>query len=164
MRCPHCLTSFHDDLHEETIGEDVTSFWSFHKRICPSCRKFILSLRQRSGRFGHDNSLFRDDREFLCYPKGVSRSPLGPEVPSQFADDYREACLTLPDSSKASAALGRRCLQHVLREKAGVKHGNLANEIQQVIDSGKLPSNTRLSIKWCYQSGFHTTGIVPPDE
>lgn len=41
----------------------------------------------------------------------------------------------------ASAALSRRCLQHLLREKAGVKKGDLTNEIQQVIDSGKLPSH-----------------------
>ena len=46
----------------------------------------------------------------------------------------------LPDSPKASAALSRRCLQHLLREHAKVKHGNLADEIQQVIDGG-LPSH-----------------------
>jgi hypothetical protein len=49
--------------------------------------------------------------------------------------------LVLPDSEKASAALSRRCLQHLLREKAGIKPGNLANEIQQVLDSKQLPSH-----------------------
>jgi hypothetical protein len=58
-----------------------------------------------------------------------------------FADDYREACLVLSDSPKASAALSRRCLQNLLREVARVKPSNLADEIQQVIDSGKLPSS-----------------------
>ena len=47
----------------------------------------------------------------------------------------------LQDSAKASAALSRRCLQHVLREKARVKKSNLADEIQQVLDSRKLPSH-----------------------
>jgi uncharacterized protein DUF4145 len=79
-------------------------------------------------------------REFLCYPKGISRVPLGPEIPDEFAGDYREACLTLPDSPEASAALSRRCLQHLLREEAKVKPGKLVNEIQQFLDSGKLPS------------------------
>jgi Domain of unknown function (DUF4145) len=55
--------------------------------------------------------------------------------------DYSEACLVLPDSEKASAALSRRCLQHVLREKAGIKRGDLASEIQQVLDSRQLPSH-----------------------
>jgi hypothetical protein len=62
------------------------------------------------------------------------------EVTAPLADDYREACLVLADSPKASAALSRRCLQNLLREVAKVKPGNLADEIQQVIDSGKLPS------------------------
>ena len=80
-------------------------------------------------------------RERLCYPKGISRTPLGPEIPEHLANDYAEACLTLPDSPKASAALSRRCLQTILREKAGVKRSDLVNEIQQVLDSGKLPSH-----------------------
>ena len=45
----------------------------------------------------------------------------------------------LADSPKASAALSHRCLQHILREKAGVKHNNLYQEIQEIIDSGALP-------------------------
>ena len=45
------------------------------------------------------------------------------------------------DSAKASAALSRRCLQNLLRDHVGVKHSNLDSEIQQVLDSGKLPSH-----------------------
>lgn len=63
-----------------------------------------------------------------------------------FSKDYNEACLILTLSPKASAALSRRCLQNILREKAGVKKGDLANEIQQVIDSNKLPSHLSESI------------------
>jgi Domain of unknown function (DUF4145) len=40
----------------------------------------------------------------------------------------------------ASAALSRRCLQHLLREQANIKPADLANEIQQVLDSKTLPS------------------------
>ena len=58
-----------------------------------------------------------------------------------FTADYREACLVLTDSAKASAALSRRCLQNLLREHVHVKPSNLDNEIQQVLDSGKLPSD-----------------------
>jgi len=78
--------------------------------------------------------------ETLFFPKQISRSPLPTDVPEEFAADYKEACLTLRDSPKASAALSRRCLQHILREKANISHGNLANEIQQAIDSKQLPS------------------------
>jgi hypothetical protein len=47
----------------------------------------------------------------------------------------------LPFSAKSSAALSRRCLQNLLREKAGVKHQDLAKEIQEVLDSRVLPSH-----------------------
>jgi hypothetical protein len=47
--------------------------------------------------------------------------------------------LVLADSPKASAALSRRCLQHLLRDQAGVEHGNLAKEIEEAMSS--LPSH-----------------------
>jgi hypothetical protein len=47
----------------------------------------------------------------------------------------------LADSEKASAALSRRCLQHLLREKLKVKRGDLATEIQQVLDARSLPTH-----------------------
>ncbi len=45
----------------------------------------------------------------------------------------------LSDSPKASAALSRRCLQHLLREKGEFRKRNLDEEIQAAIDSKTLP-------------------------
>jgi len=90
-------------------------------------------FKQSTGAYGSRG------RQTLVYPKGISRSSIPAEIPTGFATDYREACLVLPDSEKASAALSRRCLQYLLREKAGIKKGDLANEIQQVLDSKQLP-------------------------
>lgn len=70
----------------------------------------------------------------------VARSPLSPHVPKKFAADYSEACLVLPDSEKASAALSRRCLQHLLREYVGIDKKDLSVQIQEVLDSKQLPS------------------------
>lgn len=80
------------------------------------------------------------DRSWLVWPKGVSRAPVPAEVPPAIVEDYKEACLVLSDSAKASAALSRRCLQNLLRQAAGVKPGDLSGEIQQVLDSNKLPT------------------------
>jgi hypothetical protein len=77
----------------------------------------------------------------IVHPKTTTRKPLSHEVPSDFSDDYKEACLVLADSEKASAALSRRCLQHLLRSKAGVKPSDLASEIQEALDSKQLPSH-----------------------
>lgn len=75
----------------------------------------------------------------LVCPKGISRAPLPEEIPSKYAEDYKEACLVLSDSAKASAALSRRCLQRLIEEKESPKSSKLANQIQEVIDSGHLP-------------------------
>jgi hypothetical protein len=75
----------------------------------------------------------------LFRPRAPARAALSPDVPEAFAADYREACLVLTDSSKASAALSRRCLQKLLREKGGVKPGNLSDEIDEAMQG--LPAH-----------------------
>ena len=49
--------------------------------------------------------------------------------------------MILGDSPKASAALTRRCMQHILRNEEKVKPGNLSYEIQEAIANGNLPSH-----------------------
>lgn len=94
---------------------------------CPECDRWILRL--------HDEAVGRTE---LFRPRAVARAPLSPSVPGEFAADYREACAVLADSPKASAALSRRCLQRLLRDKGGVKPGDLFNEIDQAMKT--LPS------------------------
>jgi hypothetical protein len=142
MKCPHCLTAFHDESNSIPLGEDIDSDWSIIVRACPTCRKSIISLYQRYDRYiAQGAKQYRRKREFLCYPKATSRAPISKDVPDKYAKDYHEGCLTLSDSPKASAALSRRCLQLLLREEAKVKPGNLADEIQQVLDEGKLSTH-----------------------
>jgi hypothetical protein len=68
-------------------------------------------------------------------------------------EDYREACEVLPSSAKAAAALGRRTLQHILREQAHVKHSNLDKEIQETLDKSLLPTHLAQSIDAVRQIG-----------
>jgi hypothetical protein len=82
----------------------------------------------------------------MIRPKGTNRPPCPPEVPPILAKDYIEACTVFFDSAKAAAALGRRCLQNLLRDTVKVEPGDLSGEIQQVLDSGKLPSALHDSI------------------
>ncbi|OHE71939.1 MAG: hypothetical protein A2007_05620 [Verrucomicrobia bacterium GWC2_42_7] len=77
----------------------------------------------------------------MVYPKAISRGGCPKEVPQEFANDYFEACSVLSDSPKASAALSRRCLQLLLRDVAKVKHSTLEKEIQEILDSQKVPSH-----------------------
>lgn len=108
----------------------------------------------------------------LFRPKGTLRAKPAAEVPKELAEDYREACLVLTDSPKASAALSRRCLQHLLREAAGVKPSELSKEIQGLLDSGKLPTHIAESIDAVRNIGnfaahpakSNTTGEIVPVE
>ncbi len=110
---------------------------------CPECNRLIMRLLNGTPVLDEHKRLSHithADEIRLVHPKGVSRSPCPKELPKQITEDYAEACLVLADSPKASAALSRRCLQNVLREAAKVKPGDLHDEIQAVLDSGKLPS------------------------
>ena len=83
----------------------------------------------------------------MVYPKASGRPPVPTEVPPEFAEDYTEACLVISDSPKASAALSRRCLQHILRKKAGVKNPNdLAKAIDEVVNDPSMPSDICTSL------------------
>lgn len=146
MVCPHCVTSFFEaafsSVHDLTSGDGVA--WGIAYVMCPQCQGIVIDLIQ--GRWVENGGFMSDDR-WRIWPKGSARSPVRAEVATaapHIAQDYTEACLVLADSPKASAALSRRCLQNVLREAAGVKPGNLSDEIDQVL--GSLPTHLAESI------------------
>jgi hypothetical protein len=145
MKCPHCLENFHEEQQQQqvSLGSDIDGGWSVLTAECPACKRLTIHLLH--GTAENRGGLTITDK-WLVRPKGALRPPPSPEVPKNLSDDYVEACLVLPDSPKASAALSRRCLQHLLRDTVRVKHGNLCNEIQEVLDSGKLPSQLAESI------------------
>lgn len=76
-----------------------------------------------------------------CISKKDFQSTVAPEIDDpHVVNDYTKAGLVLEDSPEASAALSRRCLQHILREKTGTKKKDLADQIQEVLDSNALPT------------------------
>lgn len=147
MKCPHCLENFHEGQTWWSVflGNDDDGAWLITRRHCPTCRRFVFELEKgaisATVRQGTEQARLGDVvQRVRAWPSGVSRAPIPSEVPARIAEDYREACLVLAESPKASAALGRRCLQNLLREAAGVKRGDLSDEIQQIIDAKTLPS------------------------
>ena len=153
MKCPHCLVEVNPNFKEIPLGNDKEGDWSVFIMNCPNenCGKLIVDLalgKEKIDEYGRTKGGYLQKITSIqtVRPFASSRPPVPPEVDSIFATDYIESCLILTLSPKASAALSRRCLQNVLREKAGVKKGDLANEIQQVIDSKSLPSHLSESI------------------
>lgn len=150
MKCPHCRVAFHEQAMYDRLGHDADGRWVLKTATCPACEKLIISLLGGRNLTVNPSQPDRVSGEVktisLVRPKAALRPACPPEVPSDLAEDYNEACLVLPDSPKASAALSRRCLQHLLRDHAGVNPSNLATEIQQVLDSGSLPSHLENAI------------------
>ncbi|MGP1666741.1 MAG: DUF4145 domain-containing protein [Rhodanobacter sp.] len=143
MKCPHCQVVFHDRSAVHQFATDVDAFWYVENRTCPACSRFVMELISKSkariggGGIVAGNELSRE----LIRPRTASRPRPPIQVPDEFVVDYVEASRIIGDSPRASAALSRRCLQHILREKAGVKRGDLASEIDHVLASSILPSH-----------------------
>ena len=187
MECPHCKIGFHDD--KKTIygvAKDGLKSYYVISRICPVCKEIIIELRMEREELAADKLVtlggmvagailaLNDPREWtrLIWPKGIARKPAPPEVPNEFAADYREACLVFADSPNASAALSRRCLQHILRNKLSVKPGQLKDEIKAVIDNSDTPSYISESLHHLREFGNFgahpdldkNTGVIVPVE
>ena len=140
MKCPHCLENFHEDINEAFIAQDADFNWNYCHTICPACRKIVVHLLRRKKVGNGVIGLTQ------VYPKNSARVALSDDVPIAYASDYKEAASVFSDSPKASAALSRRCLQNLLREKARVKKSNLNDEIEEVLESKQLPSHLSESL------------------
>ena len=140
MKCPHCTVEFHDEW--EVLGtriEDIDGRWVVRMTTCSRCQRCVLKLQHTA-----PADEWSVTSETLIRPRTSTRPPISDDVKDAFAEEYGEAALILGDSPKASAALSRRCLQRLLREKAGVKPSNLFDEIGEVLD--KLPSHLAESV------------------
>jgi len=142
MKCSHCLESFFEKWTDLELGGDSEGTWYLHYTTCPSCEKFIIKLSLNVVK----NHAWVHHADFPVRPIGVARAPLPKEVLEKYSKTYIQASQVLPISPEASAALSRRCLQHLLREEVKVKPSDLSDEIQQVMDSGKLSSTLSDSI------------------
>lgn len=144
--CPHCgvacdyetylaelgqLNKHDSGLLNEIIHAQVTS------SHCPHCGGLIVYLETMDHAISENRIL----ETILLYPRATNRKPVPVEVPAHIAQDYVEACLVLQDSPKASAALSRRCMQHIIREASGIRKKNLDQEITELVQAGVLPSH-----------------------
>jgi hypothetical protein len=141
MKCPHCTIDFHDRPQTVFIDNDQDGHWGLRVCRCSACNRLVIHLVSADNYSQGSNSLIRERTSRLVRPKAAGRPPTPADVPPKYAEDYKEACLVIGDSAKASAALSRRCLQLLLRDEANVKHQDLFKEIQELLDRGTLPSH-----------------------
>jgi hypothetical protein len=142
MKFPHCSFGIYEGFVESRIiqrpmetSEDGTFLahavaWNVAYQRCPVCHECIILLK----RVIPTHQLV----SFMAYPSSSSR-PIPPQVVDPYRQDFSEACKVLSCNPKASAALSRRCLQTILRDKAGTTTQDLADQIEQVINATKVP-------------------------
>ncbi|WP_397546077.1 DUF4145 domain-containing protein [Rhodothermus marinus] len=155
-KCPHCgVTVRFERVQVNTFSAEVYMIQTpsqfraiLHIAGCPHCGKPVLSISKLVTPQGTEEVL-----DSLVWPDTVVR-PVPPEVEAEdpvVAADFREAVAVLPKSKKAAAALARRCLQHILREKAGTKAKDLSKQIEEVL--GQLPSQLAANLDAIRQVG-----------
>jgi hypothetical protein len=105
MKCPHCTTDFHHDERFVPVDKDSDGSWGLGVCRCSKCQKLVIRLISAEGYDGTFQQFEAESTSMLVRPKVAGRPPIPPEVPGKYAEDYREACLVLADSAKASAAL-----------------------------------------------------------
>lgn len=133
MKCPHCQINIHDtsQAHQAPVLGDIDQWWLLHF-LCPDCKNAIVRVRHFDS-----GSIYI----YPAYPNKPTLRPVPIEVPDPYKQDFTEACNVLELSPKASAALSRRNLQAILREKANTKKKDLADQINEVIATGHLPTH-----------------------
>ena len=132
MTCPHCGTRIPDTFESVTPGHDSEGKYAIHRTKCPDCNKDILILVRVNV-----HGVILD--HFLIWPKSTYARQAPTDVPEDLAHDFNEAALVLPASPKASAALSRRCLQHLLTERFRTKSEDLSKQIEEVLATNVLP-------------------------
>jgi len=144
LTCSHCRVAFKSEWNVFDLGSDQDGEWRLFRTACVNCERVIALLRQYDlpalKRLTQINLPGELKNEWMVWPRTVSRAPIPTNVPKPIADEYHKAVRVLPDSSEASAALSRSCLQNLLVEKAAVKTQDLFDQIQEVIDARLLPS------------------------
>jgi Domain of unknown function (DUF4145) len=160
-KCPHCLIVVRFDGAQPPIrrlgdtGDNSELVVSGPKEdllvgavSCPACGQLIITVT--TGEYASaPRHRFVPGDTYVVWPRATAR-PVPPEVPTEIAEDYREAALVLQLSPKASAALSRRCLQAVLRG-AGYTQRDLAQQIDATIPN--LPSQIAENVDAIRQVG-----------
>lgn len=122
-------------LGEHGRYERWAYLWKATMLTCPACAKPTAYVSYQKN---YRNTMYQGET-LMAFPRLAAKPPAPPEVPESIAQDFNEAAAVLPISAQASAALSRRCLQHVLSERSVSTSSNLSTAIDDALAS-RLPS------------------------
>ena len=164
MQCPNCSQGITSTFHETVIearnlGKKLEQKCRLYYAACPECEEYMIYMKfipasETVSRYNYSRNVIPEEEGAVrLIPRSKTHKPLSNDIPQDYKDDLEEAYATLDISPKASATLSRRCLQRLLRDRAGVRHGDLSKEIQEVLDSNKLPSHLSNAVDSRYPCG-----------
>jgi hypothetical protein len=104
---------------------------------CPNdtCRQLCLTVSLYTAKKNPNTYYYDPDKvteTWNLLPQAKIMSFPDVNIPQGILDDYKEACLILNLSPKASATLSRRCIQGIIRDFYGAKGNNLKSEIESI--------------------------------
>lgn len=153
FQCNYCgkfatLTSPQYSLQEHKIKMQNSEYGDLVASIraigCPNpeCKKLHLNLELSSykhERFMQSGPVYEGMEKVASWTllPDSSAKPLPDYIPEEIRNSYKEACLIVENSPKASAAMSRRCLQGIVRDFWNIpsgKRGNLGAEISYIKD------------------------------
>ena len=145
MKCPYCHIGIKLEIKEQFTfpDKDYTNTElgkEFVHGLCPECDNFVVLLNIGKYRWVDDKGeLSGIQQEIILYPKSAFRVT-DSAVPQEYQNAFNEANSVLPFSPKASAALSRRLLQQVIRDKYGIDKRDLSKQIDEFLKLPNLPS------------------------
>ena len=157
MECPHCLIQINEDWRS-LVGTDRTSLFrtgpdgnrlTFHHMRCPNpeCDKFLAKAMERDREGGSEIA------SWFAYPRNPPARSVPPELPSEIAEDYREAGNTIHMSAQASAAISRRIIQRVLKDKGEYTQRNLSDQIEACVADNTVPTHISGNLDYLREIG-----------
>lgn len=124
--CSKCEANyFYDDKVSQAVhiqDNKINAMYVVYS-TCPGCGTLYYELHGSQGSVYY--ILHKSTSE-------GSSAVAPPEVPAPIATDFNEAQAVLDLSPKAAAALARRCLQHLLRERGYAQH-DLVKQVEAVL-------------------------------
>jgi hypothetical protein len=129
--CPHCSIGTSPAWQEASLGKDKGVALVGVRGNCTECDGLIVL------------GVFREPggTRVVLYPSRLPARRTPTHTPEPYATDFREAALVLRDSPKASAAVSRRLVQHLIRDVLNVRGRDLNAEIDEVIKQRLLPED-----------------------
>jgi hypothetical protein len=142
--CPHCHRAITLNTNEAVVYVSNPNAYQLRHTVlggdCPSCGKPVLYYRPEQESHNGLRPVWTKQGVYNIWPMSRQGAPVSPHVPKAIATSFIQARAVLQQSPMASAALSRRCLQHVIRDCFQITKHRLVDEISELSNRPEIPS------------------------